>query len=183
VTQLLQAWGRGDAGALAQLVPLVEPELRRIARKCVAGERVGNSVQATALVNEAYIRLVDTQRVRWQDRAHFIAMAARTMRRILVDHARTKGYQKRWGDGLRVTFVELMLPAVQPDKDVVALDDALAALEQTDARKSAVVELRFFGGLSVEETATVLGVSVETVMRDWKFAKTWLRRELQSTRP
>jgi len=178
VTHLLQAWGRGDDDALARLVPLVEEELHRIARRCVAGERAGNSLQATALVNEAYIRLVDTRRVRWQDRAHFIAMAARTMRRILIDHARAKRYQKRGGDAVRVTFEERLLPGVQPEKDVVALDDALVALERRDLRKGRVVELRFFGGLSVEETAAVLDVSVETVMRDWKFAKAWLRREL-----
>jgi RNA polymerase sigma factor (TIGR02999 family) len=180
VTHLLQAWGQGDDAALARLVPLVEEELHRIARRCVAGERAGNSLQATALVNEAYIRLVDTRRVQWQDRAHFIAMAARTMRRILIDHARAKRYQKRGGDAVRVTFEERLLPGVQPEKDVVALDDALVALERKDARKGRVVELRFFGGLSVEETAVVLGVSVETVMRDWRFAKAWLRRELQS---
>ena len=145
----------------------------------MAGERAGNSPQATALVNEAYIRLVDAQHVRWQDRAHFVAMAARTMRRVLVDHARAKGYQKRGGDAMRVTFDERLIPGEQRDKDLVALDDALVTLEQVDARRGKVVELRLFGGLSVEETATALGVSVDTVMRDWKFAKAWLLRELR----
>lgn len=145
----------------------------------MAGERPGNSLQATALVHEAYIRLVDARRVRWQDRAHFLAMSARIMRRILVDHARAKGYQKRGGDAMRVTFEELQLPGVEPSPDLVALDDALAELASNDARKGKVVELRFFGGLSVEETAAVLGVSVDTVMRDWKFSKAWLVRELR----
>jgi RNA polymerase sigma factor (TIGR02999 family) len=179
VTQLLHAWRQGDDDALARLLPLVEAEIHRIARIYMAGERAGNSLQATALVNEAYIRLVDAQHVRWQDRAHFVAVAARTMRRILVDHARAKRYQKRGGDAVRVTFDERLLPAGQREKDLVALDDALATLERVDARRGKVVELRLFGGLSVEETATALGVSVDTVMRDWKFAKAWLLRELR----
>ncbi len=179
VTRLLQAWGQGDEQALGQLVPAIEAELHRIARRCMAGERVGNSLQATALVNEAYIRLIDTQRVRWQDRAHFLAMAARMMRRILVDHARSKGYQKRGGDAVRVTFEEMQLPGTQRDRDLVALDDALVELEKADPRKAKVIDCRFFGGLSVEETASVLGVSVDTVMRDWKFAKAWLQREMR----
>lgn len=144
----------------------------------MAGERVDNSLQATALVNEAYLRLIDAQRVRWQDRAHFLAMSARMMRRILVDHARAKGYQKRGGDAVRVTFEEMALPGRSPDRDLVALDDALEALGKMDERKSKVVEMRFFGGLSVQETAAVLNVSVETVMRDWKFSKSWLLRQL-----
>lgn len=179
MTALLLAWGAGDAAALQRLVPLVQTELHRIARRCMAGERVGNSLQATALVSEAYLRLVDVQRVRWQDRAHFLAMSARMMRRVLVDHARAKGYQKRGGDAVRVTFEEMALPGRAPDRDLVALDDALEALAKMDERKGQVVDMRFFGGLSVEETAAVLGVSVETVMRDWKFAKSWLLRELR----
>ena len=143
---------------------------------------LGNSLQATALVNEAYLRLIDVQHVRWQDRAHFLAMSARLMRRILVDHARSKGYQKRGGDAVRVTFEEMALPGVAPDRDLVALDDALEELAKMDERKSKVVEMRFFGGLSVEETAAVLDVSVETVMRDWKFSKSWLLRELRRER-
>ena len=182
MTALLVAWGAGDEAALQRLVPLVHAELHRIARRCMAGERMGNSLQATALVNEAYLRLVDAQRVRWQDRAHFLAMSARMMRRALVDHARAKAYQKRGGDAVRVTFEEMALPGVAQDRDLVALDDALAELAKMDERKSKVVEMRFFGGLSVEETAAVLDVSVETVMRDWKFSKSWLLRELRRER-
>ena len=145
----------------------------------MAGERIGHSLQATGLVNEAYLRLIDVQRIQWQDRAHFLSMAARLMRRILVDHARSKGYQKRGGGAVRVTFDGLDFPARAPGHDLVALDDALAELAKMDERKSRVIELRFFGGLSVEETATVLKVSVDTVMRDWKLAKAWLLRELK----
>jgi len=157
---------------------LVHGELHRIARRCMAGERAGHSLQATALVNEAYVRLVDVQRVRWQDRVHFLSMAARLMRRVLVDAARSKGYQKRGGGAVRVTFDELALKPAERGHDLIALDDALQTLAQVDDRKSQVVELRFFGGLSVEETAEVLDVSVDTVMRDFKFAKAWLLREL-----
>jgi RNA polymerase sigma factor (TIGR02999 family) len=160
-------------------VPLVHGELHRIARHFMAGERAGHSLQATALVNEAYLRLIDVQQIRWQDRAHFLAMSARMMRRILVDHARSKGYQKRGGDAVRVTFDEMEMPGQEQGRDLAALDDALEALAKVDERKSRVVEMRFFGGLSVEETAAVLDVSVETVMRDWKFAKSWLLRELK----
>ena len=148
----------------------------------MAGERAGHSLQATALVNEAYLRLIDVQQIRWQDRAHFLAMSARMMRRILVDHARSKGYQKRGGDAVRVTFDEMEMPGQEQGRDLAALDDALEALAKVDERKSRVVEMRFFGGLSVEETAAVLDVSVETVMRDWKFAKSWLLRELKRER-
>jgi RNA polymerase sigma-70 factor (ECF subfamily) len=179
VTALLQAWGQGDEDALGRLVPLVHEELHRIARHFMAGERAGHSLQATALVNEAYLRLIDAQQVRWQDRAHFLAMSARMMRRILVDHARSRNYQKRGGDAVRVTFEEFEIPGREPGRDLAALDDALEALSAVDARKGRVVEMRFFGGLSVEETAAVLGVSPETVMRDWKFAKAWLLRELK----
>jgi RNA polymerase sigma factor (TIGR02999 family) len=183
VTGLLVAWGGGDDAALQRLIPLVERELHRIARRCMAGERVGHSLQATALVNEAYLKLVDAQHVRWQDRAHFLAMSARLMRRILVDWARSRRYQKRGGDAVRVTFDE-GLPAVdERGQDVIALDDALQALAALDDRKGQVVELRFFGGLSVEETAAVLKVSPETVMRDWKFSKAWLTRELRGEGP
>jgi RNA polymerase sigma factor (TIGR02999 family) len=182
ITGLLLAWGLGDQAAFNQLVPLVHAELHRIARRCMAGERAGHSLQATALVNEAYVRLIDAQRVRWQDRAHFLAMAARMMRRVLVDVARAKGYQKRGGGAVRVTFDELALAPAEPGHDLVALDDALQALARVDERKSRVIELRFFGGLSVEETAEVLDVSVDTVMRDWKLARAWLLRELTSAR-
>lgn len=179
VTALLQAWGAGDDRALQRLIPVVERELHRIARRCMQGERLGHSLQATALVNEAYLRLVDARRVRWQDRAHFLAMSARVMRRILVDHARARGYQKRGGHAVRVSFVEEVAATDQRGHDLVALDDALLSLGAADARKATVIELRFFGGLSVEETAAVLGVSTDTVTRDWKFAKAWLMRELK----
>jgi RNA polymerase sigma factor (TIGR02999 family) len=144
----------------------------------MAGERKGHSLQATALVNEAYLRLIDVQHVDWQNRAHFLAMAARLMRRILVDSARAKRYQKRGGSGVRVTFDEGALPAAAMPTDLVALDDALNALAQMDERRSRVIELRFFGGLTVEETAIVLKVSPDTVMRDSRLAKAWLTREL-----
>jgi len=178
ITGLLLAWGQGDQAAFNELVPLVHGELRRIARRCMAGERAGHSLQPTALVNEAYLRLVDVQRIRWQDRAHFLSMAARQMRRILVEVARSKRYQKRGGGAVRVTFDELAIAPAEPGHDLVALDDALKAFEQVDARKSQVIELRFFGGLSVEETAEALDVSVDTVMRDWKLGRAWLLREL-----
>ena len=148
----------------------------------MAGERAGHSLQATALVNEAYLRLIDVKHVNWQNRAHFLAMCARLMRRILVDYARSKGNQKRGGGAVKVTFDEGLPVTAEPALDLVALDDALEALAKMDERKCRVIELRFFGGLSVEETATVLAVSPETVMRDWKLAKAWLMRE-QSTVP
>ena len=173
------AWGKGDEAALNQLIPLVHDELRQIARGCMAGERRGHSLQATALVNEAYLRLVDVQHVDWQNRAHFFAMSARLMRRILVDIARSKGYQKRGGGAVNVTFDEGLIVQGEPGQDLVALDDALQLLTSVDERKAKVIELRFFGGLSVEETASVLDVSVDTVMRDWKLAKAWLLRELR----
>jgi RNA polymerase sigma-70 factor (ECF subfamily) len=148
----------------------------------MAGERAGHSLQATALVNEAYMRLVDVQHVNWQNRAHFLAMAARLMRRILVDYARSKNYQKRGGAAARITLDEMNMAGIEPNRDLVALDDALNELAKVDERKGKVVELRFFGGLTVEETADVLNVSVETVMRDWKLAKAWLLKELKRER-
>jgi RNA polymerase sigma-70 factor (ECF subfamily) len=179
VTGLLLAWGKGDEAALAQLIPLVHQELHDIARRCMAGERAGHSLQATALVNEAYLRLVDAKTVAWNDRAHFLAVSARIMRRILVDHARARQYQKRGGDAVRVTFDEGLAVTDEPTLDFVALDDALDALAKFDERKSRVVDLRFFGGLSVEETAAVLQVSPSTVMGDWRLAKAWLQREMR----
>jgi len=178
VTRLLLAWRAGDETALARLTPLVHQELERIARRCMRGERARDSFQATALVHEAYLRLVDTQHVNWQNRAHFLAMAARLMRRILVDLARARRYRKRGGGTIPVSLSDAMLV---PDKapDLVALDEALSTLANFDERRSRVVELRFFGGLTVDETAAVLRISPETVMRDWKLARTWLRRELQ----
>jgi RNA polymerase sigma factor (TIGR02999 family) len=158
---------------------MVESELHRIARRCMKGERAGHSLQATALVNELYMRLVDTRRVEWQDRSHFLAMAARLMRRVLVDHARTRLYQKRGGGAQRVTLVDDLGGSDERPHDLVALDEALDALERTNRRKAQVVELRFFGGLTVEETAHALGVSADTVSRDWKLARAWLLRELR----
>jgi RNA polymerase sigma factor (TIGR02999 family) len=146
----------------------------------MAGERAGHSLQATALVNEAYLRLINAQDVPWRDRAHFLAVAARVMRRILVDHARARHYQKRGGDAVRVTLDEALVVAREPDEDFVALDDALTALEAVDARKSQVVEMRFFGGLTIEETAEALQISRDTVKRDWNIAKLWLLRELRA---
>ena len=181
VTGLLLAWGKGDDAALEQLIPLVHAELRRIARRHMAHERVGHSLQATALVNEAYLRLVDVRQMKWQDRAHFFAMSARLMRRILVDFARSRGYQKRGGGAQKVSFDEGLVISNDRGHDLVALDDALLALAEVDSRKSQVIEMRFFGGLSVEETAEALHVSPDTVMRDWKLAKAWLLRELKSS--
>jgi RNA polymerase sigma factor (TIGR02999 family) len=181
ITRLLIDWRGGDQAALEQLIPLVHDELRRLARRHMAHERVGHTLQATALVNEAFVRLIDVRQVKWQDRAHFFAMSSRVMRRILVDFARSKGYQKRGGDAQKVSFDEALLVAPEPGQDLVALDDALTALAAFDARKAQVVEMRFFGGLSVAETAEALNVSVDTVMRDWKLAKAWLLRELKQS--
>ena len=179
LTALLLKWGQGDEQALERLVPLVHRQLKQIARRCMAGERAGHSLQATALVNEAYVRLIDGTAVQWQDRAHFLAVAARVMRRVLVDHARARGNQKRGGGAARVTLDEALVVAGDSRQDFVALDDALQALAAFDERKSRVIELRFFGGLSVEETAAVLAVSRDTVMRDWRLAKAWLQREMR----
>ena len=179
VTALLVAWGDGDESALSRLIPIVHDELHRIARACMAGERGDHTLQATALVNEAYLRLIQTQGMNWQNRAHFLAMAARLMRRILVDFARSKQYLKRGGGAVTVSLApDIVLPA-EPGHDLVALDDALEELAKIDERKSRVIEMRFFGGLSVKETAEALRVSPETVMRDWKLAKAWLLRQLR----
>jgi RNA polymerase sigma factor (TIGR02999 family) len=181
VTELLRAWSDGDAGALEQLLPLVEAELRRLARAYMARERRGHTLQTTALVNEAFVRLVDARALRWEARTQFLGISARLMRRVLVDHARARGYRKRGGGAQRVTLDDALAISPAPDLDVVALDLALDALAQVDARKSRVIELRFFGGLSVEETADVLHVSNDTVKRDWRLAKLWLLRELEGT--
>jgi RNA polymerase sigma-70 factor (ECF subfamily) len=182
VTALLIDWRAGDEQAVQKLLPLVHDELRRIAKRHMAGERPGHVLQATALVNEAYLRLIDVRRVQWQDRAHFFAMAARVMRRVLVDFARSQKNQKRGGALHRVTFDQNLPVASETPEDVIAIDEALRSLAVEHERKSQVVELRFFGGLSVEETAEVLKISQETVMRDWKFAKNWLMRELSRAR-
>jgi RNA polymerase sigma factor (TIGR02999 family) len=180
VTRLLVRWKDGDEAALQQLVPIVHEELRRLARRQMARERPGHTLQPTALVNEAYLRLVNLKQIQWQDRAHFFAMGARLMRRVLVDFARSHGYQKRGGGATPVSFTEALDVAEGQATDVVALNDALEALADVDERKCRVVELRYFGGLSVEETAEVLNVSRETVKRDWTFAKMWLLRQLRN---
>jgi RNA polymerase sigma factor (TIGR02999 family) len=182
VTQLLRAWSNGDETALERLLPLVEAELRRLARRYMARERRGHTLQTTALVNEAFLRLVDARQIRWKDRAHFLGISARLMRRVLVDHARSRGYQKRGGDAKQVTLSAAIPVVPEPALDVIALDRALDRLAVTDERKARVVELRFFGGLSVEETAEVLHVSGDTVKRDWRLAKLWLVRDLEGPR-
>jgi len=179
ITVLLRAWADGDANAFEQLVPLVHRELHRIARHYMSTENAGHSLQPTALMNETYLRLCGGASVDWQDRAHFFATSARLMRRILVDVARSKAYLKRGGGATAVPLDEALAVAVERDPNLVQLDLALQALAQIDSRKSRVVELRFFGGLSVEETALALDVSAETVHRDWRMAKAWLKRELR----
>lgn len=182
VTKLLQAWNAGDQTALEHLLPLVYAELRRVARNHLRRETPGLTLQPTALVNEAYLRLVQITDMTWHGRAHFFAMCSRLMRQILVDAARARRVAKRGGGAIRVSLDVDMLPG-NSRPDVVALDDALEALEALDPRKCRVVELRFFTGLTVEETAAVLDVSTDTVSRDWTFAKTWLSRELRDGRP
>jgi RNA polymerase sigma factor (TIGR02999 family) len=178
VTQLLRAWGRGDEGALEQLAPLVENELHRLAHKYMRREGPGNTLQTTALVNEAYLRLLGRQQVSWQNRAHFFAVSARIMRRILTDFARSRRLLKRGGGTVQVSWDEALAVSQEQDADIVAIDDALNQLALLDPRKSQVVELRFFGGLNAAETAEVLNISEQTVLRDWKFAKSWLMRAL-----
>ena len=182
-TNLLLAWSGGDASAFDKLVPLVYQELRVLAQRYMRRERPDHTLRPTALVNEAYLRLIDVNRIQWQNRAHFLAFAAQTMRRILVEFARNRHRQKRGGDAIRVTLDDAVGMPDEKQADVVALSDALTALASFDARMSQIVELRFFGGLSVQETADVLKVSAETVMRDWKTAKVWLLRELSQDKP
>ena len=181
VTQLLLAWNEGDEGALERLVPLVYQELRRLARRQMRGERPDHSLQPTALINEAYLRMVDLRNVQWQNRAHFFALCAQMMRRILEDFARSRRYQKRGGGARPIPLDHALEVSPEKSKDLVAVDNALTALAKIDARKGQVVELRFFGGLTAEETAEVLKVSPETVLRDWKLAKAWLLRELSGS--
>lgn len=183
VTALLHAWRGGDEAALGELIPLVYGELKRLAHGYMRQEQVGHTLQTTALVNEVYLRLIHAQEVRWQDRAHFFALAANLMRRILVDYARTRSYRKRGGDLRKVSFDEALYIAREPETDLVGLDHALKALEDFDPRKAKVVELRYFGGLSVEDTAKLLKVSPDTVKRDWKLAKVWLLAELTDGSP
>ena len=181
ITRLLVAWGDGDQSALAELTPLVHDELHRLAHRYMGGERPGHTLQTTALVNEAYVRLIDWKNVRWQNRAHFFGVSAQLMRRILVDFARARGNGKRGGGGPRVPLDEAGNLSDDKGADLVALDEALHSLAELDPRQSKVVELRFFGGLSVEEAAEVLKVSPATVRRDWSLARVWLLRELSKT--
>ncbi|HEY7783986.1 MAG TPA: sigma-70 family RNA polymerase sigma factor [Pyrinomonadaceae bacterium] len=178
ITRLLVAWSEGDQSALEQLAPLVHSELRRLAHHYMDRERSGHTLQTSALVNEAYIRLIDWKNVQWKNRAHFFAVSAQLMRRILVDFARERQYLKRGGGALQVSLGEAESMVQYHSSDMVALDEALRSLAKVDARKGQVVEMRFFGGLSVKEVAEVLKVSEETVMRDWRLAKAWLLREL-----
>jgi RNA polymerase sigma-70 factor (ECF subfamily) len=183
VTRLLVAWRRGDAAALDRLVPLVYAELRRVAHRYMRDERPNHPLQTTALVHEAYLRLIDVTRVDWQSRTHFFAVSAQLMRRILVEAARRRHADKRGGDASHVALDEAVVPAAARAADLVALDEALEQLATLAPRKARVVELRYFGGLSVEETAAVLGISAETVGRDWRMAKLWLQRDLSATDP
>lgn len=180
LTELLIAWSDGDDSALEQLMPLVYKELRRLAHSRMRGERTGHTLQTTALVNEAYLRLADYRGVRGQGRIQFFALAARLMRRILVDHARTRGRRKRGGHALRVALDESAALSPERSPQLLALDEALSRLTEIDPRKSRVVEMRFFGGLNNEEIAEALKVSVKTVTRDWQMAEAWLRRELMN---
>ncbi|HEV8135025.1 MAG TPA: sigma-70 family RNA polymerase sigma factor [Pyrinomonadaceae bacterium] len=178
ITDLLLAWNEGEPSALQELAPLVDAELRRLARSYLRRERAGHTLQTTALINEAYVRLIDSRRVRWENRAHFYGLAARVMRQILVDFSRRRNYQKRGGGLHQITLVEAF--AVEPgnDPDLLALDEALRELATVDQRKAQVVEMRFFGGLTEKEVALALNVSPETARRDWRLAKAWLLRRL-----
>lgn len=182
VTVLLRAWSDGNREALDRLTPLVYRELHHIAQRLMARERSDHTLQTTALINEAYLRLVDVRQVTWQDRAHFLAICARAMRQILVDYARTRDSAKRGAGQIRLEINEGLVGNWSPDSNLTEVDDALNQLAEIDPRKSQVVELRFFGGLSVEETAEALKISPETVMRDWKLAKAWLYRELSANK-
>ena len=181
VTALLHAWSEGDETALEELVPLVHGELRRVAARYMAGERPSHTLQPTALVNELYLRLTGVNRIRWQNRAHFFAVAASLMRRVLVDFARSRKYQKRGGDAKRVVFDEAIAIDVGRGHELTALDDALETLARLSPRQSRIVEMRFFAGLGIDEIASALEISAATVMRDWKLAKTWLLRELDES--
>lgn len=180
ITELLQAWNRGDQQALQQLTPLVYEELRRAAKRCLARERNADTLQTTALINELYLKMVDLKRVSWQNRAHFFALCARQMRRILTDLYRSGTSQKRGGRQEPIPIDVSTICAREPRRDLLAIDEALTRLAEIDQRKGQVVEMRFFGGLSVQETAEVLQVSAETVTRDWKLAKAWLLGELKA---
>jgi RNA polymerase sigma factor (TIGR02999 family) len=178
ITELLRVWSAGDQTALQRIIELAYPELRKIARGCLRGERPGHTMQATALLHEAYLRLIDIRRVQWQDRVHFFALGARMMRRILVDYARSRGCAIRGGENRHVNLDEVVMVSAQPEPDLLRLDDALRDLSQFDPRKAQVVEMRYFGGLTAEEIASVLDVSPQTVHRDWSLAKAWLVRQM-----
>jgi RNA polymerase sigma-70 factor (ECF subfamily) len=178
ITGLLAAWNDGDADALDRLIDLVYPELRRIARQHLERRRAGESLESAALANEAYLKLVRAGGIRCENRAHFLALCSQIIRRVLVDHARRRGFSKRGGDALRVPLDDVLLASEARGLEVLALDEALDALARIDGRKSRVVELRYFGGLKIEETAKVLGVSVDTAKRDWRMARAWLVAEL-----
>jgi RNA polymerase sigma factor (TIGR02999 family) len=178
VTKLLVAWGDGDEAARDELMPLVYQELHRLAHHYMNRERPGHTLQTSALVNEAFVRLIDQKEVRWQNRSHFFGIAAQMMRRILVDYARSRQYAKRGGGAQQVSFEEALIVSEERAAEVVALDNALKGLAEFDPRKSQIVELRFFGGLSIDETAEILRVSPGTVMRDWTLAKAWLRKQI-----
>ena len=180
ITQLLQAWSEGDKTAHDRLVPLVYEQLHRLAQRYMRRERPGHTLQTTALVHEAYVRLIGTENVRWQNRAHFFAVSARLMRRILVDFARAKHNLKRGGNALQVTMDEALAVSSEPSKDLLALDEALNALIVLNPRQAEIVELRYFGGLKEEEIAEVLKVSLRTVQQDWRLARLWLYRELRT---
>ena len=179
VTNLLLAWRQGKKEALDKLIPVVYEELRRLAHSYMRGERKGHTMQTTALVNEAYLRLLECSRVNWQNRAHFMAISAQLMRRILVDYARSHRSQKQGGGWERISLEECQIVSPGPDPDLIEIDEALLSFALVDERKCQVVELRFFGGMTTEETAEVIGVSPDTVLRDWKLAKAWLARELK----
>lgn len=181
VTQLLLAWSNGDAAAFEQLVPLVQDELHKIARRYLGRERRGHLLQTSALVNEAYLRLIDWKNAEWECRTHFFGVAAQLMRRVLVDEARQRNQFKRGGAALRVSLVEAENKAEKRSEDLIALDDALETLAKMDQRKCRIIELRYFGGLTVDETAEALKISRRTVLREWEFARTWLLRELSKT--
>ena len=180
ITEQLIAWSNGDQAALGQLIPVVYQELRRMADRFLRHEAPGHTLQPTALVHEAWLRLIDQTRVNWQNRAQFFGVAAQMMRRILVDHAKTKHREKRGGDAVKLSLDEIINLSQERAADLIALDEALDALGNFDQRKCSVVELRYFGGLSVEETAEVLSVSPDTVMRDWKLAKAWLYQQMSN---
>jgi RNA polymerase sigma factor (TIGR02999 family) len=178
LTALLRAWDGSDQRALARIIELAYPELRKIARRCLKRERPEHTIQATALVHEAYLRLFDVQQVRWQDRAHFFAIIAKVMRRVLIEYARAQASSKRGGGMFRVNFDEELMISAEPDPEIIRLDEALEDLARFDSRKAQVVEMRYFGGLTSGEVASVLGISPQSVNRDWSLAKAWLVREL-----